>query len=170
MIEGSSVRLVPLQLMSDELLALQSWLQDSDVIKYMGYTKTVPQTEEHIDRYLNKLLQNPDVRIFKMVVGKEYIGNIRVDINWMWRVGVVSLLVGKQFWKKGYGSEAIELITKFAHDTLGMHRVEAGILDGNVGSVKAFEKAGYELEGTRVGRRFCEGKHIDEYMVSHVKK
>ena len=33
MIEGNSVRLVPLQLVSAELLALQSWLQDSDVIK-----------------------------------------------------------------------------------------------------------------------------------------
>ena len=131
--------------------------------------------------YLNSVLKNPKARIFKIItkdeyIGNikidkdEYIGNIKIDIDWMWRVGKVSLLIGKQFWKKGYGSEAIELITKFAHDTLGMHRVEAGILDGNVGSVKAFEKAGYELEGTRVGRRFCEGKHIDEYMVSHVKK
>jgi ribosomal-protein-alanine N-acetyltransferase len=48
---------------------------------------------------------------------------------------------------KGYMTEAVKLITKYAFDELKLHRIEAGVMPHNTGSIKVLEKAGYIKEG-----------------------
>ena len=48
---------------------------------------------------------------------------------------------------QGYMSEALELVLHEAFVTLGLHRLEANIQPGNVGSLALVRRAGFELEG-----------------------
>lgn len=150
----------------------QNWLEDPDVVVYTGYTKTMSQTKQHIRDYLTSKLSDPNCRMFGIFTpDKGLIGTIRLDIDWMWRVGVCSLLIGnKGEWGKGYGTEAIALITDFGFNTLGLHRIEAGVLNGNIASKKAFIKVGFTEEGRRKGRRFIDGNYTDEIMLSIINK
>jgi len=54
---------------------------------------------------------------------------------------------------RGLALEAVRTITRFALDTLGMHRVEALPDDENVASCSVCERAGYELEGVMRNER-----------------
>jgi RimJ/RimL family protein N-acetyltransferase len=147
-------------------------LDDEEVVRYAGYVKTTCHSIETAKKYISDLNNNPNVRLFG-IYNKEYdhIGNIRLDIEWMWRNSIVSILIfNKKFWGKGIGTEAIELITDFAFNTLGMHRCEAGVLYGNIASHKAFEKAGYKYEGSRRERRFFDGRYVDERMFGKIKE
>ena len=169
-LKGEKISLRPLMLTQVEIEYLQDWLEDEENIRYGGFAKTMPQTLEHVSSYLSKLNNNPNVRIFKIVNPLVYIGNIRIDIDWMWRVATVSLLIGKEHWGKGYGTEAIGLITDFAFNDLGMHRCEAGVLEGNFASTRSFIKNGYKSEGVRRDRRFNQGEYTNEIMYGKIKE
>ena len=100
-----------------------------------------------------------------------YIGNIRLDIEWIWGVGTISLLIGaKSYWGRGHGTEAIKLISEFGFNTLRLHKIEAGILEGNNSSLKAFQKAGFEIEGRKGGNRFNMGKRVDTIQVGRISE
>ena len=163
------ISLKALDLTPKNLQKLQIWLEDEEVVKYGGFVKTMPQTIEHIKSYLNKLLENPNVRLFGIYYKNNYIGNIRLDIEWLWRIGTISILIGKKDeWGKGYGTEAIKLISDFGFNTLGLIKLEAGVLDGNEGSLKAFQRAGFKIEGCRRKNRFCNGEYVDVILLGRV--
>lgn len=48
---------------------------------------------------------------------------------------------------KGYMTEIIKEMLSFAFDTLHLHRVEAGVMPRNIGSIRVLEKAGFHKEG-----------------------
>ena len=47
----------------------------------------------------------------------------------------------------GYATEAVRLAVRYAFDELKLHRVEAGAMPVNIGSMRVLEKAGFEKEG-----------------------
>lgn len=64
------------------------------------------------------------------------------------RVGV-GVLIFEEFRKKGYASEAIELIKQYAKDILLMNQVFCNISATNIESILLFEKCGFQLIGTK---------------------
>ncbi len=55
--------------------------------------------------------------------------------------------VGENFAGKGFASEAIFLIVKFAFEELKLHRVEANIQPHNLASIAVVKKNGFSKEG-----------------------
>jgi ribosomal-protein-alanine N-acetyltransferase len=49
---------------------------------------------------------------------------------------------------KGYLREGIDLVTRYAFDTLGLHRVQASIQPGNARSIALIRACGFRLEGS----------------------
>ncbi|QKI81888.1 GNAT family N-acetyltransferase [Kroppenstedtia eburnea] len=48
---------------------------------------------------------------------------------------------------KGYMTEAVRLAVGYAFDELNLHRIEAGVMPKNPGSMRVLEKAGFQKEG-----------------------
>ena len=53
------------------------------------------------------------------------------------------------------------MLKEFSFKHLNLHKLEAGILEDNVASVKAFAKSGFKQEGVLKENRFSEGKYVD---------
>ena len=51
-------------------------------------------------------------------------------------------------WHKGLGSELVKQLLYHCFNTLGLHRVEAGVAIDNHASIRVLEKAGMKREGT----------------------
>jgi ribosomal-protein-alanine N-acetyltransferase len=69
---------------------------------------------------------------------------------------------------KGYTTEAVKLIVKFAFDELKLHRVEAGVMPHNLGSIRVLEKAGFEKEGLARKNVKINGKWEDHQQMAIV--
>ena len=65
------------------------------------------------------------------------------------------------FGGQGYMSEALELVLHEAFVTLGLHRLEANIQPGNVGSLTLVRRAGFQLEGFSPGYLEIDGDWRD---------
>lgn len=48
---------------------------------------------------------------------------------------------------KGYMSEAVQLVVNYAFQQLKIHRIEAGVMPHNIGSIKVLLKSGFHKEG-----------------------
>ena len=48
---------------------------------------------------------------------------------------------------KGYMTEAVRQVVDIAFDELEFHRLEAGVMPHNIGSIKVLQKAGFHKEG-----------------------
>ena len=69
-------------------------------------------------------------------------------IDWIRRQGESYILVGEHgLHRRGIGSEAIRLRTRFAFRELNLHRVYNWIVYDNIGSRRGNEKAGYREQG-----------------------
>ncbi len=48
---------------------------------------------------------------------------------------------------RGYTTEATNLVIEYAFEKLNLHRIEAGVMPDNIGSIRVLEKAGFHNEG-----------------------
>lgn len=60
----------------------------------------------------------------------------------------VGYWLGEPYWGRGILADALRAATPVAMQALRLHRVQAGVYDGNDASLRVLEKAGYEREGT----------------------
>ncbi len=59
----------------------------------------------------------------------------------------VGYWLGEPYWGKGLMTRAVALLTQYAFDELLFIRLQANVLEGNAGSMRALEKNGYVREG-----------------------
>ncbi len=55
----------------------------------------------------------------------------------------------RDYWGKGYATEAARTVVAFAFDTFELNRVGAAVLPDNMGSIRVLEKLGFQKEGVR---------------------
>ncbi|MDX6512499.1 MAG: [ribosomal protein S5]-alanine N-acetyltransferase, partial [Gaiellaceae bacterium] len=48
---------------------------------------------------------------------------------------------------RGYATEGVRLVVGYAFDRLRLHRVQAGVMPRNAGSLRVLEKVGFRREG-----------------------
>ncbi|MEX2104460.1 MAG: GNAT family protein [Bacilli bacterium] len=69
---------------------------------------------------------------------------------------------------KGYMTEAVQLVTDYAFNELHLHRIEAGVMPHNLGSIKVLEKAGYVKEGIARKNVKINGKWEDHQVLARL--
>lgn len=152
-----------------------SWLNDPAVNRFLEVRYT-QHTIESCRSFIEACNVDPSSFLFGIFVdnGKTHIGNIKLGaIDWRYSSGQISLFIGeKSHMGVGYATESILEIVKFGFMELGLSRLEAGCYEDNLGSLRAFLKAGFSLEGffrkkfTIDGKRtgcFWLGALRDEY-------
>ena len=149
------------------------WLNDREVTKFLesgGFPNTLEKMEEF---YRNTALSNNNA-IFA-IVDKEtdrHIGNIKLGpVDWIGRIAPLGIMIGnKESWGKGHATEAIRLVLDYAFNRLNLHKVNTGIAAIHQASLQAFEKAGFETEGTAKSNFFFEGSYCDALYLGITKE
>ena len=151
-----------------------SWLNDESVNKFLE-CRFAKHTYESVKRYIQGLSEEgSDEMIFGIYRNQDskHIGNIKLGpINKHHQHAVIGLLIGdKTAWGHGYGSKAIKLLSDYAFEKLSLESLNAGCYEQNIGSYKAFLKAGWEITGKIKSHwKDNEGNRFDEILMSKIK-
>jgi len=91
------------------------------------------------------------------------IGLVKMDFNQ--KIGMVMYWLGEEYWRAGYGSEALRAILNFGFNELKLRKISAEVYPGNEGSVKLLEKFGFKKEGNLRQSSICkaDGKIKDTF-------
>lgn len=65
---------------------------------------------------------------------------------------------------RGIGTEGVKLVTRFAFEKVGLHRIEAYVSPRNKGSIAVLEKSGYKQEGMLRKVLYINGVWEDHYL------
>jgi len=127
-----------------------SWLNDPEVNRYLE-TRHTKQTRKKCETFVLDMEKDDASHFFGIFnqEDSEHIGNIKLGpINSHHLSGQLSLFIGdKTCWRRGYATESIRCITKWGFEVLNLERIEAGCYETNIGSLRAFLKVGYSVEG-----------------------
>lgn len=117
-------------------------LLDSDPITYWPKKMTKEWLEKHLDDFVQ-------FSIFPKEAPERPIGFIALEgINWINGDCWVGVGIGERdYWGKGYGTDAMNVILRFAFCQLNLHRVSLSVFDYNPRAMRSYEKAGFIREG-----------------------
>lgn len=155
---GVSLRLLELADCTERYVA---WLADPHVNEFLE-TRYAEQSLASIQSFVASMLDSPHSYLFAILEASgRHVGNIKIGpVVPRHLYADVSYLIGERdAWGKGYGTEAVRIVTRFGFERLGLHRCQAGLYESNVGSHRVLEKAGYTLDGRlakqlRIGDRW----------------
>lgn len=90
------------------------------------------------------------------------IGELGLEVvNWPGRDAFVGLGIGEtEYWGKGYGTDVMDVLLRFAFAELNLRRVSLSVFEYNPRAIRSYEKAGFRHEGHvrkalhREGRRW----------------
>ena len=153
--------------LKDVNLRYVNWLNDAEVNKFLE-VRFKKHTIATTKTFVREMLSDPCNDLYGIfILNGEHIGNIKLGpINRRYQTAQISLFIGdKRYWGKGYATEAILALTRHGFKKLGLKRIEAGCYNSNIGSINAFLKAGYNIEGVRRNQVICNGRRENVFLM-----
>jgi len=147
-LESDSILLEPLEKkhLTDEYI---NWLNDKESTQYNTHG-IFPNTYEKTRQYIESSQNNTQITL--AIIDKkslDHIGNISIyKIDFINSNADISILIGnRNYWGKGYGSDAFSLVIQHCFNKLNLHKVTAGTTSDNIGMQKILTKLNMSKEG-----------------------
>lgn len=157
-IHSESVQLLPMQT-SDITEAYIDWLNDKELMKYSNQ-RHLNHTRTSSENYLNSFDQNSSL-IFKIISEKEMIGTLSISLDKHNLVGVMGILIGREYCGLGLGAKAWNKAIEISFDELGLRKVKAGTAACNLAMKRIFEKSNMCFEANLRSDLLIEGTPQD---------
>jgi RimJ/RimL family protein N-acetyltransferase len=165
--EGRLIRLGPLDHEQDPPLVAR-WTHDALMRSVLGGVAR-PLSSENVRRQLEKVEKQMEEtkNLFHFTIrardDNRLVGLARIFwIDFHNGTGVLNLGVGDASdRRRGYGSDALNLLLRFAFDELNLHRLSVWPSADNLPFIKMVEKAGFEEEACRREASFHDGSYWD---------
>ena len=140
------------------------WLNDADVNRHLE-TRFEQQTPDRVRAYVAEQSASATAVLLGIMrkADKRHLGNLRIGaIDRHHGTATIALVIGeKAVWGQGIGTEAIRLASEYAIGPLGLRKLTARCYETNVGSIRAFERAGWAHEGRQASQFISDGVVID---------
>lgn len=84
------------------------------------------------------------------------------------RAGMGIVVLNSEQRNKGIGTEAINLLIKYAFSVLDLRQLYANVMEDNLASIHVFEKLGFERVGTKKDWIFFNGEYKNEILFQKI--
>ena len=160
-LRGEKVRLVPVD-RAQHLDNAIRWMNDPEVTRYM--TLTIGVTPGMEEEWIQRVQKRDTDFVWAILDDRgRHIGFTGLHrIDWRNRKAASGIVIGdREAWGRGYATDVMRVRTKFAFETLNLHRIESEAFVENEASQKALERIGYKREGVLRKRLWSEGRWHD---------
>ncbi len=91
-------------------------------------------------------------------IGTTGLGNVSLkDHNAMFGIAIGE----KDYWSRGYGTEACRLLVRYGFEQLNLHRINSGVISFNERSARMHRRVGFKEEGRQREGMFRNGQFHD---------
>lgn len=163
---GSLVRLCAINTATDAE-ANSKWTHNSDFLRFSDASVAQMYSAKHVAKFFEKELEGESPIMYAFSIrtleGDRLIGEIDLSgINWAQGDTFVGIGIGdRSDWGKGYGTDAMRIILRFAFMELNLHRVTLNTFEYNPRAIRSYEKCGFQVEGRQRGMLNRDGKRWD---------
>ena len=147
-------------IMKEDVPLIWEWHNDREVQRFLANPVDFTYLDDEYEWYDRIRKVKDKVRVFTVVENKTgnpvgTIGLNKIDLkNGHAEIGS---FIGKEYWGKGFATEAVELMTDYAFSYMNLRKVYATVNDGNAASVRVLEKNGFSLVGRMKRHNYLPG-------------
>ncbi len=125
--------------------------RDSEYFRLMDSYPCRPLPKESIQKWIEKDLEKENEFAFSIrtLAEDRLIGDVGLG-GVFWNHGDTYLGIGigeREFWSKGYGSDAMKVALRYAFHELNLRRVTLNVFEYNPRAIRCYEKIGFQHEG-----------------------
>lgn len=139
--------------------AAARWSRDSEYWRLAHPTPAQPRLTKRLKEELEREFESPNGMEFaiRTLADDRLIGSVGLWVGAQahgeaW----VGIHIGeREYWGKGYGTDAMRIVLRYAFTELNLHRVALSALATNARAIRSYEKAGFVVEG--------RGRHLARY-------
>lgn len=145
---GKRIELTPIDLDKD-VEVWEGWNHDSDYLRLLDDFPANQYSAALIKEWFEKEVSPNACFIIRTLKEQKPIGFIELGgYDWVARNAWVGVGIGDPDYRsQGYGTEAMNLLLKFAFRGQNLHRVNLGVFAFNKRAIRCYEKSGFKYEG-----------------------
>ncbi|RLZ02364.1 GNAT family N-acetyltransferase [Kocuria tytonicola] len=167
-LQGEKVRFRELR--ADDLPDLVQWWRNPEMALFQSLMVT-PQPEDTVADMFRSWSTNTGAGGvgFSVVdsATDELIGHVTLyGASLPARAATLAVLIAPDHVDRGYGTDAVRLLTKFGFQEMGLHRIELRVFAYNERARAVYRKLGHVEEGTRRDIAFHGGEFHDEVIMA----
>lgn len=158
MILGEKIALRALEM--DDAGLLQNWINDLEVVRWMGRPRFLSLAEEQ--RWLQS--EHPGVLRLGIetfdgkLIGSSSLGST-TSADGCAELGIC--IGDKEYWSGGYGTDAMLTLCGYGFAQCNLRRVELCVFASNARAIRCYEKCGFVHEGRARERFYRHGQYQD---------
>jgi RimJ/RimL family protein N-acetyltransferase len=148
------------------------WMNDPNIVRTLK--SRYPIAFQNEIEWLQRAMQPDGTERHFAIERKDdraHIGNASIhDIDWVSRTASFGLFIGEPTaWNKGFGSDAISTLVRFAFDEMNLQKLRINVFDYNDRAKHVLDTHGFVQEG-RLRREFYrEGTYHDIVILSRFR-
>lgn len=132
-----------------------------------------PLTEDDEKKFIESISAFKDNYSFAIeTIEGAYIGGCGINtVDWKNSTCIIGIFIGdKEYWGKGYGSDAMRLLIRFIFEEMNLNRIQLNVYDFNKRAIKSYEKCGFVEEGRLRQSLFKKGRYHDEIVMGLLRE
>ncbi len=161
MIRGEKVVLRAIE--ATDLERMHQWVNDCEVIQFltMRFPASLAQERGWVEAERNPMHQLELAS--ETLEGGVHIGSCGLGPNdGPDRCSGLGIMIGdKEYWGKGYGTDAMLALCGFGFGEMNLHRIYLHVYDHNERGIRCYEKCGFQHEGRLREALFRGGEYHD---------
>lgn len=162
---------------ADDLQAFHALVSDREVMRYLPeiYCASIEESERNLQTSIAAIGTEHRTKYFFAILehsSEQFVGAIGLLLRpepIRHSRGNLGYFINKEFWGKGYTTEAAKAVLHFAFEELGLHKVTTGCLRENAGSEAVMKKCGMVKEAELAQHSYHEGQWKDRVLYRLLK-
>ncbi|MBN2550917.1 MAG: GNAT family N-acetyltransferase [Anaerolineales bacterium] len=147
--------------------AFSRWSRDSEYWRLLASDPCLPHSVKAIKQWLEKDQEKDPLPYTMFLIhtleDDRLIGDIGLE-GYLGSHGDTFVGIGlgeREYWGKGYGTDAMRIILRYAFFELNLERVSLDVFEYNPRAIRSYERAGFKHEGRLRGYLNRGGKRYD---------
>jgi RimJ/RimL family protein N-acetyltransferase len=153
----------------DDAEAFSRWSHDAGYLRAVDTDFARPITSKEAAERFPGGESDPNTVAFRIrtLEDDRLIGFVAIhSIEWNNRAALLAIGIGERGYRgKGYGTDALRLVLRYAFEELNLLRVGLDVISNNAAALRAYEKVGFVHEGTMRKAVLRDGRHHDRLIM-----
>lgn len=141
------------------------WARDTEYSRYLDSNPPYTFSAKKWKEWFEKDVEKTDNNFFciRTLDGDKLIGFLALfELHLNHGDTMVAIALGdREYWGKGYGTDAMNLMLRYVFTELNLRRVSLIVFDYNQRGIRSYEKNGFKVEGRVRGAMLREGQRCD---------
>jgi RimJ/RimL family protein N-acetyltransferase len=168
-LEGARVRLRPIE--EEDLPRFVEWLADREVIRWLAAIGDPPTLDDEYDWWEEKRADPDCVQWAIETLDGRLVGTVELRVTPRAERAELGIAVqDRSQWGKGYGTDAVLLVLRYAFEEMRLNRVELTCDEENARAIRCYEKCGFVREGLLRQHRLVDGRFGNTLVMSALRE